>query len=275
MVLVACEQRTTATEASPVPSAVSTLAPYVSSTLLAAVGPDGLLPTAAPWPTDVPIISSTMAAQLAAAFLRQRGDRLRTSLEAEHGSAIDFEALRPAGRVVLAESPYDPATLGDFAPLRNHLGSYYVVTFATHGGVPAVALGVSANNTEHTVENGRVAYRGSGLFRGNEFRWSGVPRGVPSPVMAPEAAVVHAFAATGARRATALRPPRRRLGASPWVLAGLHRITGDVDDDGRQARRTPELCTWVLTVRGSQPSSVSTVLARRVSTQSRFVQRYG
>jgi hypothetical protein len=224
---------------------------------LAVLGPDGLFPKTAPHHSHFDMILEEEAVNLAMAWVRSFGPYNRHQLERQRGGPIDFDRLRPAGRVTVAETPWQALPREIPMPLQKHLGAYFLVTLE-EGERAAVTVAVSALATDWQVEGTRLIREGTGEPYGNEFRWVGVtPDGQWGNPRPPEDAALMVARATGARlrrlRSSSERPRTTLLLPVIGVLnpTGWSRCPGPMDRPWLRAS-----FTWIGTGRSSPRSVV-------------------
>ncbi|MEA3245567.1 MAG: hypothetical protein U9Q74_05370 [Gemmatimonadota bacterium] len=196
------------------------------------------------------VISSDVAADLAEKYVRVFGPFLRHPWEDQHGSRIDFAALKRGPRVVRSDSPIGatPADAGRSA--LKAWGPYYLVDLLGPGETRrTMTVGVSVYASD--IEITERGIQATGPW-GNEFRvWVAGPADIGEPRMSPEEAVRVAYLAFGARIRSVPTFVRVAPDVAPEIgrwrlelehpvpmqnLATARRVLGDVvfvDRDGR------------------------------------------
>lgn len=172
-----------------------------------ALGPDGRFIQPAPPPEPYPQMSTSEAAEVAAAWARTYGKYVRDEFERIHGKPINFEALRVGPEPYYARAVYEAVAPDVHAGIRNAFGPQYLVYLVDDEG-PVVSIAVAAFSGAR-VENGRLDLSGTG---GMELVPSPVRRGDGFAVpVSPEQAASLASRASGAKVARApelLMPPK-------------------------------------------------------------------
>ena len=204
-----------------VPHTEVDILPSITSELRSSLRSDGRFPGGEIPSGASPTISAEEALGLAEEFLRGQGQYVHRQLERQHGARIDLGQLVADPRVLVAQTPYEVVHPPLSNPSRKHLGSYYLVTFEQHG-VPAVLLAVSALATDIEIVDGAPHYHGDEGMRGNEFRWTGIPRGGHGIPLSPERAARMAADATGAK--ISAPPSFHRRGANYAPYLGFWRL---------------------------------------------------
>jgi hypothetical protein len=94
-------------------------------------------------------ITQAQALELAVHWARDFIHLSKRRYEQEHGGPIDFEALRPCGRVYFARSAF--SSPGSFVPkaVRRGEGSWWLVRMCNRSGLAQILLGVSALNGDY------------------------------------------------------------------------------------------------------------------------------
>jgi len=159
------------------------------------------------------MIDLERAKVLAVAYAARFGRGLAGPLEREHGSRINFDALRADSRVYAAQAPYADS-IPSLVPMgtRKRYGPFYMVLLRDPNG-PVLSVAVSAFNTA-LVEDTRGLIR-FGHLAGNDFFPVGVPKGqVSSMPMSPEEAAKLVYDRTRTRIA---KVPQLILPATPYV----------------------------------------------------------
>lgn len=116
-------------------------------------------------------IDQERAFELAHAGLRYFWSMMKTNFERTHGAGLELESLVAQDHILVAHTPYvfvDPGLPGH---IRRLLGSYYLVTFTTREGVPAVLIAVSVHATNADLLGGQLVLP---EVYGNEFRMGGL-----------------------------------------------------------------------------------------------------
>jgi hypothetical protein len=161
---------------------------YVTGEAASALNAKGeFILAAAESPDGAPMISGELAAKMAMAFVRTLGPSFQARWEKERGSPINLATLRPEPRVFFAHTPYEAFRQEGFHPAERRLyGPWYLVTLSSDG-VPALAVAVSAFNTDYGVDRyGRLQVP---LFYGTDFFHAGIRRDGARRVLTPEEAV--------------------------------------------------------------------------------------
>lgn len=185
----------------------------------------GIFDLESPLPGPVPEIDRQQAEAIAKAWLITFAPYVRSYLERRRGGRIDLERLRPCGRTLYGESPYEPPA-PDLArdprlqPTIRGYGPFWLVTLCTPAGSPEVGLGVSAYSTDLVVApDGTVGAPGVS-YQGNWFVWDAIPINEAKRfLLTPEEAALRAADSTGARIASV---PRLVAPAGPRTPSPLY-----------------------------------------------------
>lgn len=207
---------------------VPEVSPFVVGEAALALGPDGQFTiAAAPLSPARPEITESRAREIAQAFVTTHARGVRSSLERDHGGAINIDALHVCGRAWYAHSVFDPLSPEVPAVYHRLYGPWWLVTLCGGGERPQVSVAVSAYATELKIANGRLQYP---AVSGHELRVLGIPSALSTGLPAtPERAVEVAARASGARIAgvpqLVAAPPTEYPQAARWSLRLERNVT--------------------------------------------------
>lgn len=221
------------------------------------------------------LLTSSAAAQLAVAYVRQFGPYLLGHIVSLHGGPVDLETLRADSATMVAESPYEALPEGEPGFLRKWLGPYYLVTLR-NDAYPVLSIAVSAYATDLRLLDGKIGFSGA---YGAEFRTWVIPRSrANEPVMSPEQAVSVAFGAFGERVAEPPRLVRRGYAYVPQLGYWRIRLAGPVrvreSASGRESETETvyvDAKTGVLAIAGNASDTAVVRLPAREPRTTRLI----
>jgi hypothetical protein len=200
-------------------------------------------------PADIPIISPERARELALAYLRTWGQSAAEVWSEQAGRRIEPGHLKLADRVYYADTPHGRIADGIHGAYQRMIGPWYLLLLMD-GEEQVVGIAVSAYSTDLEVRDGIVHVP---VESGEYFTSRVIDRGLPGPAgfpVAPEEAVQHIYAATGAKVShvpeLVLRNSAWSQFAAQWKLQldrpiDIETILGPDNPAARDHRRAQEV----------------------------------